>query len=271
MSTIEATGRRGRYTITRPTVRDVAPQASCPPPGTIPVPNTPEPEDDVRDIRGYRLPKACRPGYLKGRTPATKGRTYDITPPSHRDIAMILNHLDTGEPEDMRLFALIVLLWRTGLRISEALALNVRDLDEAAQTVTVRKGKGGKRRVVGMDAWGWRRVTPWLHWREAHLQAGPVFCVVNGPTAGWREWSGTDVRRRLRKISAELDLRIRINPHMWRHAHAVSLIEDEVDPESMREQMGHANLTVLMVYLRGIPHRKKIEKVINRPAPVVEM
>ena len=52
-----------------------------------------------------------------------------------------------------RLRALIVLLSRAGLRISEALALQESDLDRARGAVLVRRGKGGKRREVGMDRW----------------------------------------------------------------------------------------------------------------------
>ena len=46
-----------------------------------------------------------------------------------------------------------MLLWRAGLRISEALALQESDLDRSRGAVLVRRGKGGKRREVGMDRW----------------------------------------------------------------------------------------------------------------------
>ena len=54
-----------------------------------------------------------------------------------------------------RLRALIVVLWRAGLRIQEALALAEVDLDHRRGALLVRRGKGGRRREVGMDAWGW--------------------------------------------------------------------------------------------------------------------
>jgi integrase len=53
--------------------------------------------------------------------------------------------------EAVRLRGLIVVLWRTGLRISEALALSESDLDLLRGGVLVRRGKGGKPREVGMD------------------------------------------------------------------------------------------------------------------------
>jgi site-specific recombinase XerD len=58
-------------------------------------------------------------------------------------------------PDGHRLRALIVLLRRLGLRISEALALQESDLDRGRGAVLVRRGKGGKRREVGMDRWAW--------------------------------------------------------------------------------------------------------------------
>jgi site-specific recombinase XerD len=67
----------------------------------------------------------------------------------------------------LRARALIVLLWRAGLRISEALALAESDLDHMAGGVLVRRGKGGKRRHVGMDRWGWQQIDPWLERRVA--------------------------------------------------------------------------------------------------------
>ena len=71
-----------------------------------------------------------------------------------------------------RLHALIVLLWRAGPRISEALALGESDLDRSRSAVLVSRGKGdkgGKRREVGMDRWAWEQLDPWLRRRSAVL------------------------------------------------------------------------------------------------------
>jgi site-specific recombinase XerD len=55
----------------------------------------------------------------------------------------------------IRLRVLIVILWRAGLRIHEALSLAETGLDERRGSVLIRHGKGDKRREVGMDAWAW--------------------------------------------------------------------------------------------------------------------
>jgi integrase len=84
-----------------------------------------------------------------------------------------------------RLRGLIVVLWRAGLRICEALALAEADLDPRRGSLLVRRGKGGRRREVGMDDWAWEQLEPWLPFR-VELPVGPLFCVVNGPTPGAR-------------------------------------------------------------------------------------
>lgn len=62
------------------------------------------------------------------------------------------------DPDGLRLRGLIVVLWRAGLRISEALALVETDLDQTRGAILVRRGKGGKRREVGMDRWAWEQL-----------------------------------------------------------------------------------------------------------------
>ena len=86
-------------------------------------------------------------------------------------------------PHGFRLRAMIVMLWRGRLRVQEALALSEHDLDQQRRSVLVRRGKGGRRREVGMDGWGWENLKPWLTAR-LELPAGPLFCVMDGPTRG---------------------------------------------------------------------------------------
>lgn len=97
--------------------------------------------------------------------------------------------------------ALIAILWRAGLRISEALALTESDLDSKTGSVLVRQGKGGKRRTVGMDDWAWDHVARWTEHR-IELPIGPLFCILAGPTRG-RGWSATAARGELRRLAAQ--------------------------------------------------------------------
>src|SRR4051812_50177683 len=76
-----------------------------------------------------------------------------------------------------RLRALIAVLWRAGLRIHEALALGEADLDPRRGSLLVRRGKGGRRREVGMDDWAREQLQPWLAAR-VELPVGPLLCIA---------------------------------------------------------------------------------------------
>jgi site-specific recombinase XerD len=97
-----------------------------------------------------------------------------------------------GRAHGLRLRGLIIFMWRAGLRIGEALALNETDLEPSRGSILVRSGKGGRRRVTGMDAWGWEQLQPWLDYRR-NLPVGPLFCVINQPRTG-SPWAPTAAR-----------------------------------------------------------------------------
>src|SRR5690242_19551395 len=104
------------------------------------------------DAAGRRRSPATLPGHHSGRAPRNTGRRYPADPPPVEEIFAVMR--GAGDTlHGLRTRALVVLLWRAGLRISEALALAESDLDRARGAVLVRHGKGGKRREVGMDPW----------------------------------------------------------------------------------------------------------------------
>jgi integrase len=107
---------------------------------------------------------------------------YPADPPTVEEIIAVMRNAGDYR-HGWRLRALIVVLWRGGLRIQEALALAEPDLDPRRGSLLVRNGKGGRRREIGMDGWGWEQLHPWLTSRR-DLPVGPLFCVIDGPTRG---------------------------------------------------------------------------------------
>jgi site-specific recombinase XerD len=137
----------------------------------------------------------------------------------------------------VRVRALVVILWRAGLRINEALSLAETDLEPRRGSILVRHGKGGKRREVGMDEWAWEHVDPWRRSRP-EMPVGPFFCVIGGPTRG-RAWSQTGARAELRRLAALAGVRRRFAPHQLRHAHAVEMAHEGVPLVVIQRQLGH--------------------------------
>jgi integrase len=115
------------------------------------------------DITGRFRSPAATPGHWAGSAPPNKGLRYPADPPTVEEIILVMREAGSGTYAD-RIRALTAILWRAGLRISEALALTESDLDPKTESLLVRAGKGGKRRMVGMDRWGKRRDKP--AWRR---------------------------------------------------------------------------------------------------------
>jgi hypothetical protein len=145
---------------------------------------------------------------------------YPPDPPTVEEIIAVMCAAG-NDPDGLRLRGLIVVQWRAGLRISEALALVETDLDQPRGAILVRHGKGGKRREAGMDRWAWEQLDPWLTFR-ATLPVGALFCVLRGPTRG-RQCAPAGVRAQLRRTAQAAGVRRRFAPHQLRDAHAVEM------------------------------------------------
>ena len=92
------------------------------------------------DAAGRRRSPATMPGYHAGRAPRNKGRCYPADPPTVEEIVAVMRKVGTDR-HGARLRALIVVLWRAGLRIQEALALTEQDLDPRRGAILVRKAR----------------------------------------------------------------------------------------------------------------------------------
>ena len=112
------------------------------------------------DAAGRRRSPATLPGYHAGCPPHNKGVRYPADPPTVDEIVAVMRST-ADDRHGWRLRAMIVVLWRAGLRIQEALALAEHDLGQRRGSILVRHCKGGRRREVGMDEWGWQQVRPW--------------------------------------------------------------------------------------------------------------
>lgn len=228
---------------------------------------------EALDARGHKRSPAATHGFKPSRPPATKGRQFPPDPLPVEDIVKLLEVCtprrsgSIGRLSAERLRALIVVLWRTGLRISEALALEERDLHRRDLMIVVRRGKGGKRRLVVMDEWGWVQLERWLTLR-ADLPRGQVFCVLNGSTAGCAMYD-SDVRRQLRDAADRAELRRRAHAHGLRHTHAVELWREGLDVYTIQSQLGHARLDVTAAYLRGVAVTEVLEPIGKRRAPMM--
>jgi site-specific recombinase XerD len=157
--------------------------------------------------------------------------------------------------------ALIAILYRTGLRISEALDLYTKDVDLERGAIRVLNGKGGKTRVVGVDRGALAILERWLDVRACcgHNGTRPVFCTASGErlTAGY-------VRRWLPGLGRRAGIAKRVHAHGLRHTHAAQLREEGVDIGIISKQLGHASISTTAHYLDHIAPWAVVEAVARR-------
>jgi site-specific recombinase XerD len=164
-------------------------------------------------------------------------------------------------PTGARNRALIALLYRTGLRISEALSLYPKDLDLADGSVRVLNGKGGRSRTVGLDPGAAAIIERWLEVR-ANLGLGgrePVFCTLHG-----HAMAAAYVRVMFKRLAARAGIEKRVHAHGLRHTHAAQLRAEGVDIAIISRQLGHASITTTARYLDHIAPTAVIDAMRRR-------
>ena len=160
-------------------------------------------------------------------------------------------------PTGIRNAALIALFYFSGLRVAEALALEVRDLDLEAGVINVRRGKGAKQRIVGVGA----AALPYLdRWTDARrslgISKGPVFCTLKG-----RPLADCYVREFLSRYAVKASIAKRVHPHGLRHSHAAHLAMSGIPTHAIQKQLGHNSLATTGQYLDSIAPAEVISAV----------
>ena len=100
------------------------------------------------DAAGRRRSPVTIPGFLAGRAPRNKGMQYPPDPPRPEEIVQVMRQAGSDR-HGLRVRALIAVLWRGGVRVSEALALRETDIDErrATRGCSIRPIRHGRRRL----------------------------------------------------------------------------------------------------------------------------
>ena len=161
----------------------------------------------------------------------------------------------------LRDVAIVELLYGTGLRVGELVALDVRDVDLHRGDARVM-GKGGKERVVPIPQQARVSLEMWLDVRRhPGVLAEPLFIalrrnkVVDAP----RRLGARDVRRILEKRGKQGGLQDHVHPHRLRHSYATHLLDMGADLREIQELLGHASLSTTQKYTAvSVEHLRQV-------------
>lgn len=194
-----------------------------------------------------------RPGHNRGR----KMPAEILAPDEVKSLMAAMNKGATGA----RNRALVAVMYRSGLRLAEALALRPADVDAEAGTVRVLHGKGDRARTVGIDEGALVVLERWMASRSKLSLNGrhPLFCKLDG-----KPWSQQAAREALYYAARKAGLEKRVHPHGLRHAHAAELSREGTSVRLIQQQLGHASLAVTDRYLRSISPAEAVEAIHAR-------
>ncbi|MDO4162514.1 MAG: tyrosine recombinase XerC [Pseudomonadota bacterium] len=151
--------------------------------------------------------------------------------------------LETEAWQGLRDTAVLTLLYGCGLRISEALSLNVGDINAQSEFLRV-KGKGNKERLVPLLPVIWHNIEAYLAQCPYQMNVGePLFLGARGERISPRI-----IQRQLQKLRSVLGLPDTVTPHALRHSFATQLLAEGTNLRSIQELLGHASLSTTQRY-----------------------
>lgn len=140
--------------------------------------------------------------------------------------------------------ALFTLLYGCGLRIAEALSLNVRDAPKSGGDGSLRVvGKGSKERIVPVLPVVREAISAWLRLHPAAQPEAPLFLGARG-----KRLDAAVAQRTLRLYRRQTGLPEHATPHALRHSFATHLLAGGADLRSIQELLGHASLSTTQRY-----------------------
>lgn len=201
----------------------------------------------------------------------TAGRTFPPEPLTPAEVGAILDKCSLRAPTGVRNRALFMLLYRSGLRISEALALRPADIDFAAHTARVLHGKGeggpkaGKATVRGFHPSADVALAFWLGRRaELGIRGGPLFCTLAGG-----KLSDRYVRTALARLAGRAGIEKRVHPQGLRHTFAFELERSGMPVGTISKLLGHSSVAVTARYLDHLTNAQAVDELAAAELPEV--
>jgi integrase/recombinase XerD len=170
--------------------------------------------------------------------------------PKTEEVEAALDALDGDGPLALRNRALVELVYSAGLRSSEAVGLDLADVDFEREQLHVR-GKGGKERIVPLGEEAGHLLARYLQEARTDLLRGAENAVF--------------VSARGKRLDTSTLRRIFAHPHRLRHAFATHLLEGGADLRTIQELLGHSSLSTTQLYSHV--DGRRLRRVYDRAHP----
>jgi site-specific recombinase XerD len=194
-------------------------------------------------------------------TPANKGKKFPAEPLTKDEVRALIGVCSKRAPTGIRNRAMLVVMYRGGLRVGETLQLLPKDLNADAGTIRILHGKCNKSRLIGLDAGAWAILQVWLE-RRSQLGIGgraPIFSTLKG-----ERLQPSYVRTMMPRLARKAGIDRRVHPHCLRHTHAFEMAGEGVPMHMIQSALGHASLAVTSAYVGHLNPKAVVDAMRSR-------
>ncbi len=148
--------------------------------------------------------------------------------------------LNSPPREKIRDRLMLRMLYKCGLRVSELTKLRIQDIDFTESMIAIRSGKGGKDRMVPIDA----DTLDMIEFYKNGAEEGVLILSERGESISTRQ-----VERLVKDYARDAGITKNVYPHMLRHTFAVHCLKAGMNLRSVQKMLGHSSLTTTQIYL----------------------
>jgi integrase/recombinase XerD len=205
-------------------------------------------------------------GQQAGQPAPNKGGKYPAEPLTPAEVGAIIGKCSGRAPTGIRNRALLTLLYRSGLRVSEVLAVRPSDVDMARHSIRLLGTKSGQAQTRGFHPSADDALARWIDTRKALGIGGhcKLFCTLAGTPL-----SDDYVRGLLRRLGAKAGISKRVHPHGLRHTFAVELEAAGTPVTVISKLLGHSSVAVTARYLDHLTNGQAVTALEGADLPPI--
>lgn len=179
------------------------------------------------------------------------------------EVSAIIGACSASSRTGIRNRALLTLLYRSGLRISEALEARPSDVNLADHSIRLLDTKSGKPQTRGFHPSADDALARWMDTRrQIGVRNGTLFCTLKGSKVHPQY-----VRLLLKRLAASAGVEKRVHPHGFRHTFAVELERSGMPVTTISKLLGHSSVSVTSRYLDHLTNKQAVDALASVDLP----